>query len=227
MLLCSQRASPSPAPRGSPPARHRHALTPKPRLSSLTGAAEHPVAMGQEAPVTLPTLVKPPRPTCGSPHPLLPMEKRALAALPSAQGLPRHAAVHDIIAKTTPTMGPVSAAPLAPSKAHSPLLSSSHRPSGAGPGSSRDTVAPACLCRGRWKRPVPLLNAAVEVQCPRLQSSAFRGRNEWKLGGRGRNRLASPSCLTVQREPESAWDVPTPCRFGMTQQPPHPPGWHS
>ena len=125
-----------------------------------------PSGHGAGGTVTLPTLVKPPRPTCGSPHPLLPMEKRALAALPSAQGLPRHAAVHDIIAKTTPTMGPVSAAPLAPSKAHSLLLSSSHHPSGAGPGSSRDTAAPACLCRGRWKRPVPLLNAAVEVQCP-------------------------------------------------------------
>lgn len=117
-------------------------------------------------------------------------------------------------------MGPVSAAPLAPSKAHSPLLSSSHRPSGAGPGSGRDATAPACLCREWWKLPTPLPNVAAGVQCPRLQSSAFQGRNEWKPGGRGRNGLATPSYLIVQREPDCAWDIPPPHRFGVMQQAP-------
>lgn len=56
-------------------ARHRRALTPKPRLASLTGAAERPVAVGREAPYRSPLSQTPRVP---------PVETRALAALPSA-----------------------------------------------------------------------------------------------------------------------------------------------
>lgn len=60
-----------------------------------------------------------PLPTCGSPRTHLPThrrgEKRGSGRPPErAGGLPRHAAAHDIIAKTTPTMGPVSGAPPPP-----------------------------------------------------------------------------------------------------------------
>lgn len=103
--------------------------------------------------VMLPALGNPCSPPAARRAHTLPMEQRALAALPSARGLLQHVAVRDIIANTAPTMGPVSTAPLAPSKAHSPLLSSSHRPSvpghrssGAG-GSTLDCKAP-CFWMG-------------------------------------------------------------------------------
>lgn len=59
---------------------------------------------------------------------------------------------------------------------------------------------------------------SAELQPPR-SAVAFWGRNERKPGGRGRNGLATPSCLTVQREPESAQDLPAPHQFRVTQQP--------
>lgn len=145
------------------------------------------------------------------------MGKRALAALLSARGLPRHAAVHDIIAKTAPTMGPASAAPLPPSEVHSPLLSSSRRPSGAGLGSGRDAAAPACLCRGRWKRPAPLPNAAVGGRRPRWQSSAFRGD---RSGSRAAERGGNPSMPHRAKGTRVARAVPAAHRFGVTEQPP-------
>lgn len=202
-----QRASPSPAPR----APRRRALTPKPRLGSLTGAAERPATPYRSR--------KPPAPASRrwSRGPWTPRR---------ARGLPRHAAVHDIIAKTAPTMGPVRAAPLAPSEAHSPLLSSSHRPygAGAGPGSSRDTASSARGKRpGRRSSALSSATQGAELQPPR-SAAAFWRRTEWKPGGRGRNGLATPACLTTQKEPKSDWDVPAPHGFGVTQQPPIPQG---
>lgn len=70
-------------------------LTPKPRLASRTGGAEHPAAGGQEA-------SQGGSPTPGAPVPHLQLPPRTPPAAQRALGLPRHDAGHGIPAKTTP-----------------------------------------------------------------------------------------------------------------------------